>query len=460
MIYRKVVTFMRKSRKIVISVLAVSLLGSMVAMPAAAADIAEMNGGSLLTEVSSGYSFSLADGTFDFCDHIHKITIDGSKIANAIDLRFDGRDISYYGLNDDGALAIVYFNTEADEGRGLIAGTDSMTYITYQNGSMTEVTREIGTAGLFGFDMANADSSLEGMMNVFNGSLFSFVGAFGTVSADYSAVCGGSAASGKAAYVKSERQKFMLVDDNYITNEAGSRNEAFFANEMGIYSGYEVVDGVDYNVFCFFGSNDDVYYFAYGLTDDGYRVMTMKGTAEQQNERVKKVRLENVDITKASDSASQYMMKMAACLAAAQGGASMGLDTMQIQQTVLWKRFCLVPALEVKTAFASGTLTLDCAKGVYSGSISDENGNAQSLSIALQGKNYVITAESVGTYTIANQCGYGSLKAANPSKAKHTSPCCKSSEWWLHSWNAGSNWFGNWNYHNCPCNWFWGWFWF
>ena len=411
---------MNSSSKLASAITAACLLCSSIALPIVA-NGAEIDGKESVIESSSGYSFSVAGNAFEFFDYDHKISILGNPIPEGVDLSFDGSNISYYGLNDDGNLATVYFNTQADEGKGIVASNDEMIYISYDHGTMTEVVRNIGTIQLFGFDMSLADPSLPGMMKVFTASLGSFVQAWGATSADYSAVSNSTKLSGKVEYVKGKPVSLLLMDDNYITNLAGSPNEAFMANELGIYSGYQVVDGVDYNTFCFFGTNCDLYYYGYAPTNDGFKVLAMKGSVSQISDRVKSFTLNPVDMTKACDNSSQYLTKMASSLMAAQNYTSMNLDTIKLKKSLRLDWLRLSTVIEVSTATASGTLTY--SNGVYSGELKDAKGNTEKISVTLSGKNFVVSALTTGVFTVACKDSCGSLNEANPTY--NTKPNCR-----------------------------------
>ena len=436
-VYGKVVTSMKKNKKTVIALAVLSLLTSSAAMPLAVS--AAENVSNQIIEEISGYSVSVSDDIFDFYDYEHDISIIGGTLNN-------GKDISYYGLNDEGNLATVYFNTEANEGKGVIASNDNMTYITYDNGEITEVKRDIGTLELFGFDMAGADSSLPGMMKVFTASLGSFVSAYSGTVGDYSAISNYAKASGAVEYVKGNRTSLILMDDNYITNQEGSADETFMANEWGIYSGYQVVNGVDYNTFCFFGSNNDVYFFGYSATGAGYRVLAMKGSVSQIGDREKVVTLSPVDVTRTSDNTSQYITKMAGSLMAAQGAVSTNLDTLKLVKTVKWSKCRLVPVIEASTSTASGTLLY--SDGKFTGDITDASGNSDTLSVSVNCVNFIVNAKTTGVFTVANKGGTGSLKESNPTYKSHSKPCCYQYPCYIPFWSCG------WIY-SCNLGWFW-----
>lgn len=356
--------------------------------------------------INTGYAYSADGDTFDFYDYTHKITIAGGTLK-------DGKDISFYGLNDEGNLAVVYFNVEADEGKGVVATNNEMTYVTYSHGEITEYTREIGTTSLFGFDMGLADSSMAGMMKVFNASLGSFLQAYSAEIGAYSAMSSGASASANIEYVKAFNQHLLLIDDNYITNFSCSPDETFMANEWGIYSGYQVVDGIDYNTFCFFGDNNDVYYYGYAKTDDGIRVLNMKGVVYEIDSRTKYILLNPVDMSRNSDNSSQYITKMASCLMAAQGQSSLNLDTLTIMPYVSFRKGRINYSLYAYTSTAEGCL--EYADGKFSGEITDENGKSETLSVQAGCRNYVVTSQTAGVFTVAkNTCGYGSLSNSRP----------------------------------------------
>ncbi|MBR1554978.1 MAG: hypothetical protein IJ644_06240, partial [Oscillospiraceae bacterium] len=288
---------MKKMRNLLIAMMTISMLAgtSAVSMISSAADTEAAD---VTAVAAENYAYTVDGDTYSFYDYQHQISIENGALK-------DGKDISFYGLNDEGNLATVYFNVQADEGMAVVVSNDAMVYITYAGGEMTETERAIGTVDLFGFDMSLADSTMTGMMKVFSASLGSFVQAYGGTLADYSAISGGGALSGAVEYVKAKAQNLILMDDNYITNQAGSANIAFMANEWGIYSGYQVVDGVDYSTFCFFGTQGDVYYYGYAKTESGYKVITMKGTVSEVDDRTKSVSLKPVDMSRTSDNASQ-----------------------------------------------------------------------------------------------------------------------------------------------------------
>ncbi len=429
---------MKKCKRMVIALTALSVLAAS-AMPITAS-AEEIDVQSQAAEELSGYIASVAGDVFDFYDYSNGISIIGGNLNN-------GKDISYYGLNDEGNLATVYFNTEADEGKAVVVSNESMTYITYKGGEINEDVREIGTVDLFGFDMSLADSSLPGMMKVFTASLMSFVQAYSSSVGDYSAISTCSQASGSVEYVCGKQTTLNLMDDNYITNQDGSE-QTFMANEWGIYSGYQVVDGVDYNTFCFFGNNDDVYYFGYSPTGSGYKVLTLKGSVEQIDERQKLVSLSPVDMTRTSDNSSQYITKLGGCLSAAQGQAVTNLDTLKLVKTYKWSRCCLVPVIEASTSTASGTLSYK--NGKFSGVIKDSDGNSETLTVSVNCANFVVNTQTSGVFTVANKCGTGSLKEANPTFYKKSAkPCCYQYPCFIPVWNC------NWGY-----GWSFGWFWF
>lgn len=387
-----------KSRKLLTSLLVVGMLSSMMAIPTSADTLTIGDSSSVEEVVMSGYNVDINGDTFTFNDYDNGISIVNGTLKN-------GKDISYYGLNNDGNLATVYYNAVADEGKAVVITNDSMKYIYYSNGSIKEVDRAIGTLGLFNFDLSVADSSMAGMMKVFNASLFSFMQSYQSSLADYSAISNYSNPSGKVEYVRGPRTMTLsLYDDNYMTNNTNN-DEAFMANEWGIYTGYQVYKGVDYATFCFFGDSGDVYYFGYAITENGYKVLALKGNVAQVNDRTKTVKLSPVDLTRTSDDASQYVCKMMSSLLGAQMKTSLNLDTIEITP----KR----GALSVKTSTASGTLSY--SKGVYTGDITDANGNSETLTIkrGYYGK-YIVTSQTSGTFTVDSTFGYGSLADDKP----------------------------------------------
>lgn len=402
---------MKRNKKMVIAMLALAIAAGSGAVPMT---VSAANAAGVVSEALGGYTYSVAGDTFDFYDHDNRITILGGVLKG-------GKDISYYGLNDDGDLATVYFNTQADEGKGVVITNDTMTYITYAGGAMTEVQRDIGTIELFGFDMSLADSSMEGMMKVFNASLGSFVQAYAGTLMDYSSLSSTGNHTGAVEYVKGSKTTLSLMDDNFITNLDGDADEAFLANEWGIYSGYQIVDDVDYNSFCFFGTNNDIYYYGYAKTESGYQVLTMKGTVSDVSDREKTVQLVPVDMTKTSDDASQYITKMASCLMGAQGHTSLNLDTLELKAHEGGKHHKNA-RIEVSTSTASGVLAYDAETDSYVGTIADENGNTEALSIQIKKNTFVVNAQTTGVFTIAKKGCKGSLAAANPAVQKPEKP--------------------------------------
>ena len=363
---------------------------------------------SAFLSVMDDYSFSVSGESFDFSDRCHNINILNGSLKN-------GMDISFYGLNDDGNLAIVYFNTDANQGKGIVASNEGMTYISYANGNCSEYNRGVGTFGLFGFDLVNADSSLEGMMNVFNASLGSFLKGYGATVADYSARCCSSASASAITYVQGQPTSLLLMDDNYITNPDGAATEAFMANEWGIYSGYQVINNVDYNTFCFFGEKNDLYFYGYAPFGSGYQVMTMKGTVSRINARMQSVDLRPVNLAVASDDASQYITKMAGCLMAAQGVSGMNLDTLKLEKSFSLNHFKLSSVIRASTSTASGVLVY--SDGKYIGTLKDSNGNTEELSVVLVGSDYLVNAQKTGSFTVSCKNGTGSLAGSNPANA-------------------------------------------
>ncbi len=369
----------------------------------------------------SDYDYSVDGELFDFRDNVHNITIAGGTLK-------DGKDISFYGLSDNGDLAVVYFNVIANEGKGVVASNDSMVYVTYADGEITEVSRDIGATGLFGFDMGLADPSMAGMMKVFNASLGSFLGAYGAETMDYSSISSSAPLSGKIEYTKGSWSELFLIDDNYITNPDGSANEAFMANEWGIYSGYQVVDGIDYNTFCFFGDSNDVYYYGYAKTETGYKVLNMKGVVYKLDDRTKYILLKPVDMSRTSDDASQYATKMSSCLMAAQGRKSMNLDTLTMYTTYKYEKGWFTPVIVAKTSTASGILTY--SGGTFTGDITDADGNTETLSVKSNCTNYVVTSASAGVFTAAKLiCGIASLSESRPYISNYNF-CCYDPWFW------------------------------
>lgn len=397
---------MKKMRNLLIAIMTASMLAGTSVLPMiSSASDAEENQEEIIA--SEGYAYTVDGDAYSFYDYQHQISIENGALK-------DGKDISFYGLNDEGNLATVYFNVQADEGMAVVVSNDAMVYITYADGEMTETERAIGTVDLFGFDMSLADSTMTGMMKVFSASLGSFVQAYGSTQADYSAISGGGALSGAVEYVRPKAQNLILMDDNYITNQAGSANTAFMANEWGIYSGYQVVDGVDYSTFCFFGTQGDVYYYGYAKTASGYKVIAMKGIVSEVDDRTKNVALKPVDMSRTSDNASQYITKMASCLMSAQGAASLNLDTLELSMTYQFTNKGLKPVISASTSTASGTLSY--SNGVYTGTIQDENGNAEELSVKADYWTYVVTSKTSGVFTVDRyrNCS-SSLADANPA---------------------------------------------
>ncbi|MBE6876310.1 MAG: hypothetical protein E7496_06230 [Ruminococcus sp.] len=436
---------MKKMRNLLIAVMTISMLAgtSAVSMVSSAADAEAINEETVAAE---NYSYTIDGDTYSFYDYQHQISIVDGTLK-------DGKDISFYGLNDDGNLATVYFNVQADEGMAVVVSNDAMVYINYAGGEITETERTVGTVDLFGFDMSLADSTMTGMMKVFSASLGSFVQAYGSTQADYSAISGGGALSGTVEYVRSRAQNLVLMDDNYITNQAGSANTAFMANEWGIYSGYQVVDGVDYSTFCFFGTQGDVYYYGYAKTESGYKVITMKGTVSEVDDRTKTVALKPVDMSRTSDNASQYITKMASCLMAAQGGTSLNLDTLELYMTYQFTNRGIKPVIEASTSTASGTLAY--SNGVYTGTIQDENGNAEELSVKADYWTYVVTSKTSGIFTVDRyrNCS-SSLADSNPAAQCYDFYYVLPADWfsfWTPCWSWTS-------YSNCDFSWLSYWF--
>ena len=433
---------MKKMRNLLIAMMTISMLAgtSTVSMVSSASDAEAINEDIV---AAKNYAYTVDGDTYSFYDYQHQISITDGALK-------DGKDISFYGLNDEGNLATVYFNVQADEGMAVVVSNDTMVYITYADGETTETERAIGTMNLFGFDMSLADSTMTGMMKVFSASLGSFVQAYGGTMADYSAISGGGALSGAVEYVKTSAQNLVLMDDNYITNQAGSENIAFMANEWGIYSGYQVVDGVDYSTFCFFGTQGDVYYYGYAKTETGYKVITMKGTVSQVDDRTKSVSLKPVDMSRTSDNASQYITKMASCLMAAQGGTSLNLDTLELYMTYQFTNRGIKPVIQASTSTASGTLAYN--NGVYTGTIQDENGNAEELSVKADYWTYVVTSKTSGVFTVDGyrNCS-SSLADSNPAVQYCDFYYVFPSDWfdfWTSCWSwnsySGTNWFNCW----------------
>lgn len=393
-----------KNSLIVISSLCMAAISIAAPMSANAAEISDSSVSESISDAA--YEYTVDGDTFSFYDNVHSISIVDGTLK-------DGKDISFYGLNEQGDLAVVYFNVLADEGKGVVVTNDSMVYVTYAGGNISEVERDIGATSLFGFDMSLADPSMAGMMKVFNASLGSFLGAYGTEAADYSSISSGASLTGKVEYVKGSHTDLILKDDNFITNLNWSGDEAFMANEWGIYSGYNVVNGVDYNTFCFFGDSNDVYYYGYAKTDSGYQVLNMKGTVRKIDDRTKYISLNPVDMSRTSDDASQYATKMSSCLMAAQGAKSMNLDSLTLYMSYKCERGWLVPQLYAGTSTASGFLKYD--NGTFTGEITDADGNTETLSVKANCRDFVVTSKSAGVFTVARQSySYGSLTQARP----------------------------------------------
>ena len=393
-------------------------------------------------ETSQAYSYTTDGETFSFYDYSHNITISDGSLKN-------GKDISFYGLNDEGSLAVVYFNTEANEGKGVVAGNDSMIYVTYENGEISEVERPAGTQQLFNFDMSLADSSMTGMMKVFNASLGGFLQAYSSSQKEYSTICDFGSESGTINYVNPQYTELILMDDNYITNKEDSANEAFMANEWGIYSGYNVIDGVDYSTYCFFGTHGDVYYYGFSKAENGFNVVTMKGTVSEVDERTKVVSLKSVDMSVPSDNASQYITKMAGCLMSAQGKTSLNLDTLTLDTAYQYTGKGFRTVIEASTSTASGTLTYN--DGCYSGTITDENGNTEELSVKSYAKNYIVTSQTSGTFTVSKKKDFwGFYTGSLENSAPYAQQCVEPSFEW--------DWFFYWTYGQNNCNWIWNMF--
>lgn len=424
---------MKKIRNLLTALTALTMLAGIAAMPAAAEEPEEMQ-----EPVAETYAYTVDGSTFSFYDYQHQISITDGTLKN-------DKDISFYGLNDAGSLAVVYFNVEANEGKSVVADNGSMIYTTYANGEISEVSRSVGTTDLFNFDMGLADSSMEGMMKVFNASLGGFLQAYSASIADYSAISSGGSLSGKIEYVQAQPQELILMDDNYITNADGSADEAFLANEWGIYSGYQVLGDVDYSSFCFFGTQGDVYYYGYAPTETGYSVVNMKGTVSEIDERTKVVSLQPVDMSWTSDDASQYSTKMASNLMAAQGRTSLNLDTLDLYMTYQFNGRRWKKVIEASTSTASGTLVYK--DGVYTGTLTDADGNTEELSVKVDYWNYVVTSQTSGVFTVDRY--NGSLADANPAVQYNNYYYYFPMDWF---WNCG--------YHySSPCNWFGGWNW-
>lgn len=407
---------------IAISTICMAAVSAVAPMSASAAQITDSAVSESISDVA--YEYTVDGDSFSFYDNVHSISIVDGTLK-------DGKDISFYGLNDQGDLAVVYFNVQADEGKGVVVTNDSMVYVTYAGGDISEVERNIGANELFNFDMGLADPSMAGMMKVFNASLGSFLGAYGTEAADYSSISSGASLTGKVEYVRGSHTDLILKDDNFITNLSWSGDEAFMANEWGIYSGYNVVNGVDYNTFCFFGDSNDVYYYGYAKTDSGYKVLNMKGTVCQIDDRTKYISLNPVDMSRTSDNASQYATKMSSCLMAAQGAKSMNLDSLTLYVSYKVEKCRIVPQLYAGTSTASGFLKYD--NGVFTGDITDADGNSETLSVKMDCRNFVVTSKSAGVFTVAKQaCSYGSLTQARP--VLRTYDCCYYWNPWFWYW--------------------------
>ncbi len=428
---------MKKMRNLLTVLMAVTMLATTSAVSAAAAETE--------ATASQNYAYTVDGENFSFYDYQHQISITDGTLKN-------NKDISFYGLNDEGNLAVVYFNVEANEGKSVVAENGSMVYTTYADGEISEVSRNVGTTDLFGFDMSLADSSMAGMMKVFNASLGGFLQVYSSSVADYSAISNFGSLSGNVEYVKAKPQELTLMDDNYITNPDGSADEAFLANEWGIYSGYQVLDDADYNAFCFFGTQGDVYYYGYAKTDSGYKVVNMKGTVTQVDDRTKQVSLQPVDMSRTSDDASQYITKMASNLMAAQGKTSLNLDTLALYMTYQFNGRRRKNVIEASTSTASGTLVYD--NGVYTGTLTDENGNTEELSVKATCWEYIITSQTSGTFTLDRYAGFSSsLADSNPAVQYNYYYYYLPLDWfWNSCWDWGYS-------YSIPCNWFnfWNW---
>lgn len=397
---------MKKAERILSALTAVCIASSLSVPMYSAADEIIANDEVTISESAqeSGYQCTVNGDIFSFYDNVHGISIIDGMLKN-------GRDISFYGLNNDGNLAVVYYNAIDDEGKSAVISNDSMIYTTYADGGMSEVERSVGTLELFGFDLSNADSSMEGMMKVFNASLGSFIQSYGASIMDYTGLCTNGTSSGAVQFVKADNVSLTLMDDNYITNSQGSSDETFMANEWGIYSGYRVIDGVDYNTFCFFGNNNDAYFYGYAATESGFKVVNMKGSVSAADSRTKIISFRNIDMSRTSDSASQYITKLAGCLMGAQGYPSLNLDTISLVMSYKLERCRLVPVIVAKTDTAYGILKY--SNGVYSGTLKDSNGNSEELSVKANCRSFVVTTKTSGSFTVANRGLFGTLKLSD-----------------------------------------------
>ncbi|MBR4320228.1 MAG: hypothetical protein IKP69_09325 [Oscillospiraceae bacterium] len=422
---------MKKMKNLLTVLMAVTMIASTSAVSAFADEPEEI--------AAENYAYTVDGENFSFYDYQHQISITDGTLKNS-------KDISFYGLNDAGNLAVVYFNVEANEGKSVVAENDSMIYTTYANGEISEVSREVGTMDLFGFDMSLADSSMEGMMKVFNASLGGFLQAYSTSQADYSAISNYGDLSGTIEYVQAQPQDLILMDDNYITNPEGSADEAFMANEWGIYSGYQVLDDADYSSFCFFGTQGDVYYYGYAKTETGFKVVNMKGTVTEIDDRTKQVSLQPVDMRWTSDDASQYITKMASNLMAAQGKTSLNLDTLELYMTYRFNGRRRQNVIEASTSTASGTLVYQ--NGVYTGTLEDENGNTEILSVKPTCWEYIVTSQTSGVFTVDRYIGFSSSLADSNPTAQCNYYYYFPTDWF---WNPCWNW--GYGYSN-PCNYF------
>ena len=182
---------MKKAERILSALTAVCIASSLSVPMYSAADEIIANDEVTISESAqeSGYQCTVNGDIFSFYDNVHGISIIDGMLKN-------GRDISFYGLNNDGNLAVVYYNAIDDEGKSAVISNDSMIYTTYADGGMSEVERSVGTLELFGFDLSNADSSMEGMMKVFNASLGSFIQSYGASIMDYTGLCTNGTSSG------------------------------------------------------------------------------------------------------------------------------------------------------------------------------------------------------------------------------------------------------------------------
>ncbi|MBR1554348.1 MAG: hypothetical protein IJ644_03020, partial [Oscillospiraceae bacterium] len=148
--------------------------------------------------------------------------------------------------------------------------------------------------------------------------------------------------------------------------------------------------------------------------------------------------------------ASQYITKMASCLMAAQGGTSLNLDTLELYMTYQFTNRGIKPVIEASTSTASGTLSYN--NGVYTGTIQDENGNAEELSVKADYWTYVVTSKTSGIFTVDRyrNCS-SSLADSNPAVQCYDFYYVLPSDWfdfWASCWSwnsySGTNWLNYW----------------